>query len=281
MHPVYISLGQSKLNLNKGFKVNQNDEFKLGLITLIIKELNFDSKEKIQVVDVQDSEKSEKGEICCRICFVSNDSDSNPLISICACHGSVSLTHLFCMRAWILSKAGRKINTNVTSYMWEKLECEICKTKLPFSIVHKGEIFELICLPRPKGKFMIIEEKGKKVFPYVLHLVVLGDTPISIGRDIDNDIVLNHPSISRNHAVVDIWQDLYIRDLKSKFGTLVLVTKSILVSRSDVVPVQVEKSLLLVSLKQYHKRCCSAICNNKSRGKSTVTSSGSFSRIDD
>ena len=128
---------------------------------------------------------------------------------------------------------------------------------------------------------MIIEEKGKKLFPYILHLVELGDTPISIGRGIDNDVVINHSSISRNHAVIDIWQDLYLRDLKSKFGTLALITKSILVSRNELIPIQVEKSLLLISLKQYHKRCCSVIFKNKSRGVSTITSSGSFSRIDD
>ena len=280
LQPVYLSLSQSKLNLNKGLKLNLGDEFKLGLVTLIIKELKLSPKEKTQVTEVVEAEVSVRGDLCCRICFTSNDTDFDPLISICSCQGSVSLTHFNCMKSWILSKAVTKRNTYVTSYIWEKLQCEICKDRLPFTFVHRKKSFDLISLPRPEGKFMIIEERRRNVFPYILHLVEPSDSPISIGRGIDNDIVINHSSISRNHAVIDIWQDFYIRDLKSKFGTLALVNKSILVNRNEVVPIQVDKSLLLISLKQYHKRCSSGICRKDSRVKPSVTLSGSFSRID-
>ncbi len=51
-------------------------------------------------------------------------------------------------------------------------------------------------------------------------------TTITIGRDPDNSIVLNHPHVSRKHAVIKTTKDgTYIRDLNSTNGTYVDGTK--------------------------------------------------------
>lgn len=48
---------------------------------------------------------------------------------------------------------------------------------------------------------------------------------MNIGRAQQNELRIHDISISRNHAAITITKDnkLFIRDVKSKFGTLVLV----------------------------------------------------------
>jgi hypothetical protein len=279
--PIYLPLSQTKQNLNKGLKLCEGDILKLGLITLKVKKIQTISVENSEKVITLDAEESLKSDPSCRICFTSNTSNVNPLISLCSCQGSVSLTHLHCLKTWIMSKATKKINTFSTSFIWDKLECEICKDKLPFSFIYQGISFDLISLSLPQKPFLLMEERRLKTFPYILHLVTPQGSPISVGRGVDNDVVINHSSVSRDHVLIELGEDFYVRDLNSKFGTLALVTKSLVVGRNDVLPIQVGKTLLMISAKMYDDRFCLRFCRNRSRVKSTLTRSGTFNRFEE
>jgi adenylate cyclase len=68
----------------------------------------------------------------------------------------------------------------------------------------------------------------------------LGDKPLTIGRQLDNDIVLNHAIVSRYHAQIELrGRQAWIKDLESRNGVFVnrLRTKEEHLSDGDVVTI--------------------------------------------
>ena len=45
---------------------------------------------------------------------------------------------------------------------WEKLECEVCKSKLPKKMKIGENIVELVALKRPEGPYIILESTSKE-----------------------------------------------------------------------------------------------------------------------
>ena len=76
------------------------------------------------VLAMIDNEKS------CRICLETDETPKNPLICPCKCIGSVRFIHLDCIKAWLDSKKQSQHLHGVSSYYWEELSCELCKTGL-------------------------------------------------------------------------------------------------------------------------------------------------------
>ncbi len=64
--------------------------------------------------------------INCKICLSEEDSE-NPMISPCKCTGSMQYIHLNCLKEWLEGKKHMKETSQVNSYIWKGLECEICK----------------------------------------------------------------------------------------------------------------------------------------------------------
>ena len=73
----------------------------------------------------------ENQELSCRVCLSSENSEENPLISPCACAGSVKHIHLDCLKEWIKSKRNIRSDGLYVSYSWETLKCELCHHTLP------------------------------------------------------------------------------------------------------------------------------------------------------
>lgn len=69
----------------------------------------------------------------CRICFDDSNSESDPLISPCACSGSMSGIHLKCLKKWLDVKTlvKRKSRPLITTWDLSKFKCEICNSFLP------------------------------------------------------------------------------------------------------------------------------------------------------
>lgn len=60
-----------------------------------------------------------------------------------------------------------------------------------------------------------MDEQGRRV------IVQLGESPITIGRADDADVVLRQSDVSRLHCAIRKWDDDYIiKDLRSENGTL-------------------------------------------------------------
>ena len=72
---------------------------------------------------------NESGRVC-RICLEDDDEEDNPFICPCKCIGSMKFIHLKCLREWTDSKKQFQTEEGVSSYYWENLNCELCKSAL-------------------------------------------------------------------------------------------------------------------------------------------------------
>ena len=174
--------------------------------------------------------KEEKKEIFCRICYGEENEEDNPLVQPCNCHGSMKYVHLKCLKQWL------KINTCVLQendellkiFKVKKAECELCKTELPDFIRHKGKLYEIIDFGDEFKNYAIfenlIDNKHNKKYLYMISLDNNNTNLFTIGRGHDCNLVLNDASISRNHCALRFFnKKLFLEDLNSKFGTLILI----------------------------------------------------------
>ena len=172
----------------------------------------------------------------CKICY-SEDIDriNNPMVHLCNCKGGLNYAHYECIKQWMKTKLIQNENekNTVKSYYIPSFNCEICKTPYPFrfKINNNDKIFNLIDIEKPINTNYIILESLNQVKENCniksIHIISLIDNDeIYIGRGHDCDVRIKDISVSRYHSkfifnVKD--KTLLIKDLKSKFGTLVLI----------------------------------------------------------
>ena len=225
-----------KKNKTKGEKIefcslNQENESKNNEQKLI---LNANKKKKI-----------------CRICYLEEENKiTNPLIKPCKCSGSMKYIHYECLLHWLRTKLiinKRQVLENgfFDIYKLETIKCELCNNHLLNYINHNNKLYSLIDyhrLDKQIDKLLSKKEKSqlKKENNYIIlddiipgknsflcrYLVKFNtDNTLKIGRGLDNQLILNDISVSRNHSIIKLDQsnNLILEDNNSKFGTLVLV----------------------------------------------------------
>ena len=69
--------------------------------------------------------------------------------------------HLQCLKRWVRSKvkplANDKMKESLESFIWKTFECEVCKTKYPYSLKSKEKLFNIFDVDIPKDSFLILE----------------------------------------------------------------------------------------------------------------------------
>jgi pSer/pThr/pTyr-binding forkhead associated (FHA) protein len=79
--------------------------------------------------------------------------EKNPLISLCACSGSVKFIHFKCLNTWLLSNLTVEKNTNnslnncfeIYVYKIKKFYCELCKIPFPLRVFdNKNKKFKFL-----------------------------------------------------------------------------------------------------------------------------------------
>ena len=169
----------------------------------------------------------------CRICYGTDFSIENPLISPCICKGSMKYIHYQCLKNWLKSKIEIDLNINPEieeevglTYCAKDLICELCKYKFPDYINHNGKIYN-ISFYKPKYKqFIILEsirnDKYKSKFIHILSFD--NKNQISLGRSNDCDLSIPEISVSRFHCFIHKDNSkIFLEDNKSKFGTCILL----------------------------------------------------------
>jgi hypothetical protein len=177
---------------------------------------------------------SNSNECLCKICYSNETYIDNPLINLCLCKGGIGQAHLNCIKMWMSTKLTIKENEskNIKSYNIKCFNCEICKTPYPMKIQIKGnsKIYNLIDIDIPNNNDYVIFESLNQIKDNsnikTIHVITLNTNKFVIGRGHDSDIRVNDISVSRAHALLSYdnkEKTLMLQDLKSKFGTLVLI----------------------------------------------------------
>ena len=200
----------------------------------------FQAKDASEYTDIPEDERN------CKICYSDiNEKETNPLVHLCNCNGGLRFSHFMCIKKWMETKLQIKENEKKTvkSYNIKSFNCEICKTPYPFRFKISGieNPFELIDLQKPLGYDYIVLESLNQMKDNCniksIHVIQLGNDDLIIGRGHESDIRINDISVSRNHAKLKYDKDngtILLRDLKSKFGTLVLIKKPLEIKEKKI-----------------------------------------------
>ena len=210
-----------------------------------------------EVKCLSEEEKNLEEKILCKFCYAEEaDPFNNPMIHLCNCKGYLNYAHFNCIKYWMSTKIIKKENDKKTvmNYFLPQFNCEICKVPFPFKFrlnKNKNKIYELIDIERPNCNYIILESLNQKKennenhkFIHVIKLI--NEDDITIGRANNADIKINDISVSRLHAKLNFNFDqksVQIVDLKSKFGSLVLIKDKIELKSGECLIAQVGRTL--------------------------------------
>jgi predicted component of type VI protein secretion system len=94
-----------------------------------------------------------------------------------------------------------------------------------------GNDVDLVFFEKPDRPYIVLESKSdckKEPKERTLHVVFPQHSlPLRVGRGNDCEIKISDISVSRTHAEIFFNEQFFIRDLKSKFGTLVKFKESV------------------------------------------------------
>ena len=177
------------------------------------------------------------------------------MVHLCNCKGYLNYAHFDCIKRWIKTKIILKENykKTVKTYYIPKFNCEICKVPFPykFRLKNKNKIYELIDIERPSCNYIILESllhiKENNENNKFIHVINLkNEDDIIIGRSNEVDIKINDISVSRFHAKLKFnfeKKSLEIIDLKSKFGTLILIKNNFELNFGDNLMFQIGRTI--------------------------------------
>ena len=227
---------QNDINLNTVKKQKEEEDKENEMLSINktsnkkvnSKKINFKTPEKIFFEENQKKKSTDFPSRCCRICYLEEETDSNPLIQPCLCSGSLKYIHLDCLKKWIGTRNWTRVenNENVCIYLIKEIDCELCKNKLPDYIRHKNKLYKIIEFKIDFKNYISFEnltlDKQKNKFIYVINLDKKKD--IKIGRGHEANIILSDISVSRVHCLLNVYnKNVYLQDNEAKYGTLVLV----------------------------------------------------------
>ena len=239
-------------------------------------------------INTKKSDLSEK--ICCKLCYQEESSILDPLLCPCKCSGSMKYIHYSCLKKSIKQKIQIRREDNCDLYFFKSYCCEICLETYPKYIKYKSNIYNLVDIDLSKYKEYILtsilyysdnNNSEKKKLSYLGYLIFKIDeqNELKIGRNQNNHIVLKDISISRNHCILKRDNNiLKIKDVKSKFGTLLYVR--------NIKKIEINKPLQLISGKHqflfnlkiqkrmfsflrncFNQNCCSCNSNLNDKGE--------------
>ena len=204
-----------------------------------------------------DNNNNEEKQLC-KICYSEEtDNLNNPMVHLCKCKGGLNYAHFECIKRWMKTKLIVLENTKKTvkSYYILSFNCEICKTPYPFSfkLSNNDKIYELIEIERPLNNNYIILESLNQMKENsnikTIHVIsLINNDDILIGRGHDCDVRVKDISVSRYHAKIKYNMNdntLLIKDLKSKFGTLILIRTSFEIK--DSIQIQIGRTYINAS----------------------------------
>lgn len=252
----------------RGYHLKTGDVIKLGRIEYRVLEIQSQSgtslsnKNEAQNLDFlikdnlfnADDQKiktpEKKGEVLCKYCLmeeISDDPLENCMLYPCDCENGV---HFLCLKKWFQYKIIAKNNTNIATYQWKKLSCELCLKPLPRRVKFNNFINELITIEKPPCPYIILEKLTTDNSSPTLSLIVPeGNSNLKLGRGHQCDLRISDISVSRIHAHLKFDDGKFlIFDNDSKFGTLILLNNKYPV-KLDKAAVQIGRTVFTFVIK--------------------------------
>jgi len=253
---------------NFQYTLKKNDIIKLGRIKFVVKDLNVIDKNLEKTVEVFrdyiDSPIIENTEAnICRICLTTTAEETNPMISICKCKGSMNLIHLHCLKSWIghkltVKEVSKKMGMGF-SYIVKSYNCEICKEPYPIQIKHGSNHYNILTYSIPENQNYVILESLNSIkenqYPLSIHVLMFADQDsYLLGRGHDSDVRISDISVSRIHSKIYFKDNqFYLEDCGSKFGSLVLAKEPVEIEEMAKI-LQVGRTLMAVNHSKYEKK---------------------------
>jgi hypothetical protein len=191
---------------------------------------------------------SNESRASCRICYIQESTEANPLITPCKCSGSMGFIHIECLRRCISSHVNIKETTYSKFFLCGDIHCEICKMEYPKYFKIHNKIYSLIDMKIDYEHYILCsysmyddetsktEKKGMLVInlDQLVNYKETGITELSIGRTQNSKIKLKDISVSRLHMTITLRdKKIYFKDKGSKFGSMVYINKDIIFTSSS------------------------------------------------
>jgi len=254
---------QQIVNENGFAELKLNDIVKLGRVKYAITEIKINGvKASIDQANIEhqvfnlipdynkQTVSSNMDGVLCKICLTNNEEEGNPLINLCRCSGSMEFIHYSCVKMWMNTKLSNKVNESQTvfSYNMKSFNCEICKTPYPLRFRYNNSFYEIIECARPLSSNYIVLESLNQLKDNnnykSIHVITLNENDrIVMGRGHDSDVRINDISVSRTHSCLTLSnKKILLKDLRSKFGTLVLIQGELEITSDKRMSLQIGRS---------------------------------------
>ena len=255
------------LSSPKGYQVAEGDVLKMGRLKFRVKELkSADPSKRVSDFSIQDlmqlKDESDESEdetqgttfnLPCKICLSEYFTDENPLICPCNCDGTMKYIHLKCLQRALRSKVTSRSSESTVSFSWKSMSCDLCKRPYPYKFMLGEKVIELIQIPKPPEKYIILEGLCKdKDSSKWLHVISLHNKEsIRVGRSNECELRVTDISVSRLHSSIKlIGESFFLEDKGSKFGTLVQVKRPIALEDNFDMSIQAGRTVLVFNLKK-------------------------------
>jgi hypothetical protein len=205
-------------------------------------------KDSIRPTSLPDTHHAEESQ--CRVCYSEAYSMEDPLVSICKCLGSLKFLHISCLKTWIASRVEVQERGPVLTYEWRRLQCELCMAEYPVKVQYGSFTYDLVSISRPDSHYLILEEVSRRGnCSYTCFYIQLNDAQVRCGRSRNCPVRVNDITVSRSHATLHLSREgVYIEDNASKFGTLALVNRAIMMQDDTEVALQVGRTVLVLKV---------------------------------
>lgn len=101
------------------------------------------------------------------------------------------------------------------------MKCEVCTKEFPKYFRYNGKLYHILPIELPEKHVMLVEVSQRQD---AITAVITGNSNKAtiIGRGRNAHLRITDITVSREHTILSrIGEDYYIKDCKSKFGTLV------------------------------------------------------------
>lgn len=251
-----------------GYQLNEGDVLRFGKVPMTVKKiLGSGERSATRIGEKRSIGKQETSECAethllqdpgqCRICLGEASFIDNPLISPCACDGSLKYVHLMCLREWLKSKMSVRESGSVVMYAWHVVDCELCREQFPETVKFANTTLALFDFHLADLAYIVLQDLQSSPDAQLFYVISLyeGDSIRIVlptqGRGHDSEIRIADISVSRFHASLKLRDGgFYIEDRGSKFGTLVQVQSGVTVTRATPGAIQIGRTVVDFSVQR-------------------------------